>query len=80
MLKVAVFDTKQYDIPGLERYGKENDISFKFNNFNYITDSQNHLELDTDSVKLLYIIGSTVTAFDTWNSYSGEYLLFGKIS
>lgn len=30
MLKVAVFDTKQYDIGGLEKYGKENDISFKF--------------------------------------------------
>lgn len=30
MLKVAVFDTKQYDITGLEKYGKENDISFKF--------------------------------------------------
>ena len=30
MLRVAVFDTKQYDIPGLEKYGKENDISFKF--------------------------------------------------
>lgn len=30
MLKVAVFDTKQYDIAGLEKYGKENDISFKF--------------------------------------------------
>lgn len=30
MLKVAVFDTKQYDIAGFEKYGKENDINFKF--------------------------------------------------
>ncbi len=30
MLNVAVFDTKQYDIAGLEKYGKENDINFKF--------------------------------------------------
>lgn len=29
MIKVAVFDTKQYDIPGFERYNSEN-ISFKF--------------------------------------------------
>jgi len=30
MIKVAVFDTKPYDVPGLEKYGKENDIEFKF--------------------------------------------------
>ena len=30
MLKVAVFDTKQYDVAGFEKYGKENDINFKF--------------------------------------------------
>lgn len=30
MIKVAVFDTKQYDVPGFEKYGKENDINFKF--------------------------------------------------
>ena len=30
MIKAAVFDTKPYDVPGLEKYGKENDIEFKF--------------------------------------------------
>ena len=30
MIKIAVFDVKPYDIPGLERYGPENGIEFKF--------------------------------------------------
>lgn len=30
MIKIAVFDVKSYDIPGLERYGPENGIEFKF--------------------------------------------------
>ena len=30
MIKVAFFDTKEYDIPEFEHYGKENDICFKF--------------------------------------------------
>ena len=30
MTKVAFFDTKEYDVPEFERYGKENDIAFKF--------------------------------------------------
>lgn len=30
MMKVAVFDTKIYDVPGLEKYGKENDVELKF--------------------------------------------------
>ena len=30
MIKVAFFDTKEYDVPEFERYGKENDICFKF--------------------------------------------------
>lgn len=30
MTKVAFFDTKEYDVPEFERYGKENNISFKF--------------------------------------------------
>lgn len=30
MIKIAVFDVKPYDIPGLERYGPENEIEFKF--------------------------------------------------
>lgn len=30
MIRVAVFDTKQYDVPAFERYGRENDIEFKF--------------------------------------------------
>ena len=30
MIKVAVFDTKQYDVPGFEKYGKENEVCFKF--------------------------------------------------
>ena len=29
MLKVAVFDTKQYDIPGLLKYGEENELSLR---------------------------------------------------
>jgi len=30
MIKAAVFDTKPYDVPGLEKYGKEAGIEFKF--------------------------------------------------
>ena len=30
MPKIAVFDTKPYDRPGFERYGKEYGIEFKF--------------------------------------------------
>jgi len=30
MIKVAFFDTKEYDIPEFERYGKENDVELKF--------------------------------------------------
>ena len=30
MLNFAVFDTREYDRPGLEKYGKERNISFKF--------------------------------------------------
>ena len=30
MIKAAVFDTKPYDVPGLEKYGKEHGIEFKF--------------------------------------------------
>ena len=29
-MKFAFFDTKPYDIPSFEKYGKENDITFKF--------------------------------------------------
>ena len=29
-MKIAFFDTKPYDIPSFERYGKQNGISFKF--------------------------------------------------
>ena len=47
-------------------------VNFKFKNYNFI-------EMDLATVKLMYIIGSTVTSFDTWSSYSDEYLLFGNI-
>ena len=47
-------------------------VKFKFNNYNFI-------KMDLPTVKLMYIIGSTVTSFDTWSSYSDEYLLFGNI-
>ena len=30
MIKIAFYDTKQYDIPSFEKYGKERGISFKF--------------------------------------------------
>ena len=30
MIKVAVFDTKPYDVPGLEKYGKEHSVDLKF--------------------------------------------------
>ena len=30
MIKVAFYDTKQYDLPSFEKYGKERDITFKF--------------------------------------------------
>lgn len=30
MIKVAFFDTKQYDMPSFERYGKDNDVEIKF--------------------------------------------------
>lgn len=30
MIKTAMFDTREYDIPGFERYGKENGIDFTF--------------------------------------------------
>jgi len=30
MIKIAFYDTKQYDIPGFEKYGKERGIEFKF--------------------------------------------------
>ena len=30
MIKVAFYDTKQYDLPSFEKYGKERGISFKF--------------------------------------------------
>ena len=30
MIKAAVFDTKPYDVPGLEKYGKEQGVEFKF--------------------------------------------------
>ena len=30
MIKIAFFDTKQYDIPAFEEYGKERGIEFKF--------------------------------------------------
>ena len=29
-MKVAFFDTKPYDTPSFEKYGKENKITFKF--------------------------------------------------
>ncbi|MBQ6951466.1 MAG: 2-hydroxyacid dehydrogenase [Clostridia bacterium] len=29
-MKIAFFDAKPYDMPGFEKYGKENDIQFKF--------------------------------------------------
>ncbi len=30
MIKIAVFDTKSYDIPSFEKYGEENNIKYKF--------------------------------------------------
>jgi predicted Rossmann fold nucleotide-binding protein DprA/Smf involved in DNA uptake len=30
MIKIAVFDTKPYDIPSFEKYGEENNIKYKF--------------------------------------------------
>ncbi len=30
MIKIAFFDTKNYDIPAFEKYGKKHDIEFKF--------------------------------------------------
>ena len=30
MIKAAVFDTKPYDVPELEKYGKEQGVEFKF--------------------------------------------------
>ncbi len=30
MIKVAFFDTKNYDVPSFEYYGKQNDVEFKF--------------------------------------------------
>ena len=30
MIKVAFYDTKQYDLPSFEKYGKERGINFKF--------------------------------------------------
>lgn len=30
MIKIAVFDTKSYDMPGFEKYGKEHGIAYKF--------------------------------------------------
>ena len=29
-MKVAFFDTKPYDVPSFEKYGKEKDVEFKF--------------------------------------------------
>lgn len=41
-MKFAFFDTKPYDIPSFEKYGKENDITFKF--------YETHLNADTVSL------------------------------
>ncbi len=30
MIKIAVFDTKPYDIPSFEKYGEENNVKYKF--------------------------------------------------
>ena len=44
------------------------EVKFTFENINAIS-----LNLDTN--RLMFVVGSKVTSFDSWSSYSSEYFL-----
>ena len=58
-MKVAFFDTKSYDVPSFEKFGKENDICFKF----YETKlNEDTAELAKDCEAACVFVNDTVNA------------------
>jgi len=58
-MRVAFFDTKQYDIPSFEKYGKENGIEFKFLEARLNEDT---VELARDCDAVCVFVNDTVNA------------------